>query len=218
MNAIPTVYRGVTYRSRIEARWARWFHELGIPVEYEREGYRRGNVAYLPDFWLPEQDFWVEIKGDTPTSEERHKADVLCIETGKAVFILYGGIPHVPNDPGGCELHLRNSVDRLAVTDTGWKWTECPLCHHITMAYEGRLDRTGHVGECEGPDGGHGHDSPRLMDAYAKARGAKFEHGESTAAERFTRELSERNHHAGIARPVRQTLTQGGRPNAEPVR
>jgi hypothetical protein len=34
-HAIPTVYKGVQMRSRLEARWAAFFDELGWPWEYE---------------------------------------------------------------------------------------------------------------------------------------------------------------------------------------
>lgn len=66
--AIPTRYKGYHFRSRLEARWAVFFDELDIPWKYEIEGYMVGDegeeVAYLPDFYLPATDTWVEVKGD----------------------------------------------------------------------------------------------------------------------------------------------------------
>lgn len=63
IKAIETHYKGYRMRSRLEARWAVFFDALGEPFEYEKEGFELGDgVRYLPDFWLPRQRAWVEIK------------------------------------------------------------------------------------------------------------------------------------------------------------
>jgi hypothetical protein len=75
MKAIETVYNGYRFRSRLEARWAVFFDTLGIPYEYEFEGYQLDDGAmYLPDFLLPDQDVFVEIKGTKPDESESNKA------------------------------------------------------------------------------------------------------------------------------------------------
>lgn len=53
IKAINTKYNGYLFRSRLEARWAVVFKNLGIKYEYEPEGYILGKEIYLPDFWLP---------------------------------------------------------------------------------------------------------------------------------------------------------------------
>lgn len=60
---IQTSYAGCFFRSRLEARWAVFFDHLGIPWEYEPQGYETGAGRYLPDFWLPEMRMWAEVKG-----------------------------------------------------------------------------------------------------------------------------------------------------------
>lgn len=50
---IETLYEGVRFRSRLEARWAVFFDRLGIKWHYEHEGYETPFGRYLPDFWLP---------------------------------------------------------------------------------------------------------------------------------------------------------------------
>lgn len=61
---IETIYNGYRFRSRLEARWAVFFDAIGFDYEYEPEGFNLGNNCfYLPDFYLPENDSWVEIKG-----------------------------------------------------------------------------------------------------------------------------------------------------------
>jgi hypothetical protein len=92
LKAIETVYNGYRFRSRLEARWAVFFDALGIKYEYEKEGFDLDGVQYLPDFWLPEQDCWVEIKGQEPTEEEKGKAELLAYFGDKPVYILWGEI------------------------------------------------------------------------------------------------------------------------------
>lgn len=76
IRAIETVYAGHRFRSRLEARWAVFFDELGIEWQYEPEGYERdwndGPIRYLPDFYLPATRTWVEVKG----SDEQLSADL----------------------------------------------------------------------------------------------------------------------------------------------
>jgi hypothetical protein len=65
MRSIETPYDGNLYASLLEARWAVFFDNAGIPFEYEYVGYKLGELGktwYLPDFWLPEQQVWVEVK------------------------------------------------------------------------------------------------------------------------------------------------------------
>lgn len=52
IDAIETRYAGYRFRSRLEARWAVFFDQLGVRWEYEPEGYRVNGRPYLPDFRL----------------------------------------------------------------------------------------------------------------------------------------------------------------------
>ncbi|MFD9950557.1 hypothetical protein [Nonomuraea sp. NPDC059022] len=65
IQAIDTTYKGCRFRSRLEARWAVFFDTLGIRWEYEPQGYLVGpkRRPYLPDFYLTELRWWVEVKG-----------------------------------------------------------------------------------------------------------------------------------------------------------
>lgn len=69
-NAIETWYAGCKFRSRLEARWAVFFDTLGVKWEYEPQGYEvpywnrdDPRRRYLPDFWLPNDQMWTEVKG-----------------------------------------------------------------------------------------------------------------------------------------------------------
>lgn len=60
---IETIYNGYRFRSRLEARWAVFFDALHIKYEYEPEGFKlRDGSYYLPDFYLPDMETFVEIK------------------------------------------------------------------------------------------------------------------------------------------------------------
>src|SRR5260221_7532954 len=94
MKAIETRYDGYLFRSRLEARWAVFFNELHIKYEYEKEGFELSNGQwYLPDFLLPNEELWVEIK---PTrnyhteDEDRLKAFNLAENSKRNVVIVYG--------------------------------------------------------------------------------------------------------------------------------
>lgn len=66
IKAIDTYYAGHYFRSRLEARWATVFDNLGVRWEYEPQGYLVGERRrpYLPDFYLTDLGWWVEVKGD----------------------------------------------------------------------------------------------------------------------------------------------------------
>lgn len=75
--AIPTVYRGRKYRSRLEARWAAFFDRLGI--EHEYEPFDLGK--WSPDFLLPEWNVLVEVKPITEFDHVTfHKMWTACAE------------------------------------------------------------------------------------------------------------------------------------------
>lgn len=67
---IETFYNGYRFRSRLEARWAVFFDDLGIKYEYEAEGFTLDDGrAYLPDFYLPEFNIFVEIKANRDSDD-----------------------------------------------------------------------------------------------------------------------------------------------------
>jgi hypothetical protein len=73
IKAIPTRYAGCHFRSRLEARWAVFFDSLGIAWEYEPQGFELPSGAYLPDFWLPDTEVWIEVKGQAPSDHDRDR-------------------------------------------------------------------------------------------------------------------------------------------------
>lgn len=91
MEPIDTVYRGDYFRSRTEARWAVFFSTMDIEYEYEPQGYDLDGLHYLPDFWLPGWEMWVEIKGAEDYSyEELKKAHRLSAKSTSPVVMILG--------------------------------------------------------------------------------------------------------------------------------
>jgi uncharacterized SAM-binding protein YcdF (DUF218 family) len=87
--AIPTVYRDVWMRSRLEARWAACLDSAGLAWAYEPQVLRLGRgrgALYLPDFWLPDQQTWLEVKG--PHWERFEKTRALARRLGASGQVL----------------------------------------------------------------------------------------------------------------------------------
>lgn len=64
IKAIPTIYKGIPFRSKLEAQWAKFFDAEGIAYIYEPEGYEfKDGTRYLPDFYLPDAHQFFEVKG-----------------------------------------------------------------------------------------------------------------------------------------------------------
>lgn len=175
IQAIQTYYDGIKFRSRAEARWAVFFNTLGIQYHYEPEGYSLPSGPYLPDFFLPAHDCFVEIKGAEPTPEEMKKAGELCAMTQKNVFTFFGPI-EVPNfgESAYADLAMKRDDGHFFTGwDTGYHWCECPTCGRLDIQFNGRADRIGC--RCEKPTGkALTQNAPRLRDAYNAARAERF--------------------------------------------
>jgi ribosomal protein L37E len=89
MQSIPTRYNGITFRSKLEAQWAKYLDYWHIRWDYEPEGYVfRDGTKYLPDFFLPESRTFLEVKG-LMDQEDWHKVELLTHESGRPVVIGY---------------------------------------------------------------------------------------------------------------------------------
>lgn len=62
--AIPTIFNGVTFRSRLEAEWAQFCYAVGWEYLYEPQSYLLdGGTHFWPDFYLPKFSLVVETRG-----------------------------------------------------------------------------------------------------------------------------------------------------------
>lgn len=91
---LPTVYNGIKYRSRTEARWARFFVAAGIRFTYEPETFSLKCGKYLPDFVIDafggRQKIYAEVKGGLFSEKERERCKQLCESTKCSVIMLDG--------------------------------------------------------------------------------------------------------------------------------
>ena len=211
IHAIETRYAGCRFRSRLEARWAVFFDTLGIKWEYEPQGfdldalvaeigrvepaliaYREtgssasllpdtGLGGYLPDFWLPTQQTWVEVKGADidafSLADQRLHAFGAAVTAelvpGRRFVVCFGGIP-IGTDPwserpnGYAELYAPH-------WDNFYAWNRCRGCGSLDMTFEGRAGRN----YCGCEWGEKWATDERVLDAFERARSARFEHGET---------------------------------------
>ncbi len=89
--AIQTIYKGCKFRSRLEARWAVFFDTVGVPYEYEKDGFGIDGKWYLPDFYIPSWDKFVEV--DELGSVSRRKFTTMAkvtMQTKKAFLLIRG--------------------------------------------------------------------------------------------------------------------------------
>lgn len=57
-------YSGINFRSKGEIKYAEWCDVIGLKWEYEPSIFKLSTSKYIPDFYLPDIDKWIEIKCD----------------------------------------------------------------------------------------------------------------------------------------------------------
>jgi len=183
---IETYYNGYRFRSRLEARWAVCFDALNIEYEYEPEGFDLGDgYYYLPDFYLPEQKVWVEIKGKDLTNEEREKIERFCINKcdmangGERFRLFKGEIPKeafmIGNIPGiPCFIYKSPTEMKKVIEHFRGKCDKAPETGVLILGLWQNPTFTKDL----------------VNKALLKARQARFEHGETPS---FTKKVQEKN-------------------------
>jgi hypothetical protein len=180
-SVLPTYYKHYAFRSRTEARWAVFLDLAYVVYRYEYEGFDLGGGWYLPDFWLPEHQIWLEIKGDMPTTEEREKAQQLAAGTGHPVVIFGGDVWHTT--PG--YLFLPQQPDRVQFPCF---WVACDTCYSVGIIAKRISPPVVGVGMCTCWRQGTSHPgsarqtggSRGIAAAFQAARQARFEQHDET--------------------------------------
>jgi hypothetical protein len=198
IRAIETVYNGYRFRSRLEARWAVFFDTLGVRYEYEPQGFElarpgRRAVLYLPDFWIPDLGFWVEIKPTPPDAAASAKCAFLASQTKCDVFCFDHpefSAPTFDVQAGrfsGAWARGWRAGDRWEAGQEwghfGSCWMECQQCMVGGVpGFVGVLNALGmemHWRETGHHPASMRKNTERLLAAYVAARQARFEHGET---------------------------------------
>lgn len=172
MKAIETQFKGILYRSRTEARWAVFMDALKFPFVYEPEGFDlKQDGWYIPDFWLPSIETFMEIKPEIMVHGRGSPTSALCKSTKKNVITFFG-MPELPeyNEPQGAGT-LDIWSDGYYGQDCDYWFCCCPTCKRVGIEFNGRSDRIGCSCKksCHG-DKGYNHDDEFLLNAYYKAR------------------------------------------------
>lgn len=183
LRAITTRYKGYAFRSRLEARWAVFFDHLKIRWEYEPEGFELGNgLRYLPDFWLPDWEMWVEVKASAPDDVTREKARRLADQSGRPIFITEG----MPLEGGTLVTHpvVFGVVECQAEIDWGatdlrvaWAFTDELAENTILYPWGEAMEVYAVKAEKSRQNGNLGWWTPPAQDALAAARSSRFEFG-----------------------------------------
>lgn len=172
-----TKYRGIWFKSSLEARVAEALDELGVAWEYESRGFRDKAYSggqYTPDFYLPDLHVYIEVVGRI---DERHlrNAQVFCRSQNAANLELWpeDGFPRITeNTPafvfvtsGG---FLMDANQRKV--NNGWSnisVSRCGKCKRIIF-----IDDTGMwvCPYCGGDYGKHHSGNNNLFDYVEKRR------------------------------------------------
>jgi hypothetical protein len=171
IKAIPTMFGGLRYRSRLEARWEVAFkylrdHGLDAGSIYEFQGFEVDGVPYLADFFLPGQSLIAEAKAALdadPAGVAKWKALIEArgkergvlltdIQPGPMTFLLIG-----PDGQGG---HWE---------DDGATWLLCPGGYHLDIHPYPPIGCT----RC-GISEGYWYEGTCITDAFDYARSYRF--------------------------------------------
>ncbi len=187
---IETTYNGLTFRSRLEARWAVFFDKLGVRYEYAKQSFHftvfdaerteLRPTGYIPDFWLPDLALWVEIKPWSMQGfgEAAGKARGLAIETKQPVLLTLGSPqPNAFQDKAyqavlfrpveRWPLFARNFRDLAGYAIFNLRWCECSHCGSVMPCPEERLPFRS--GDCT-----FELDTPRVLVACKAAANKRF--------------------------------------------
>lgn len=186
--SIETQYAGCRFRSRLEARWARFFDHMGIRWQYEPQGFiipdrlnltAESSWSYLPDFYLPDSNVWVEVKGAwTPRDARRFLSTAAHLSEESGDLVLLPTIPRIDSNtfPSLARFNLHADV----LDEYAW----VPGCFNERMRAVASPDSM----ECTAQDLlGHWRwrmrtDTPPAILGYIRsleaARSARFDHGE----------------------------------------
>ncbi len=101
--AKPTIYKGIQFRSRLEARWAKFFDEFGMSWQYEPYVFQidlgdNCYEQYTPDFLIAGQEFhYVEVRGDQERMDREYADWIRKIEAIPQIqnIVLLGNLPEI---------------------------------------------------------------------------------------------------------------------------
>ena len=190
---IETKHNGYHFRSRLEARWAVFFEELGIEYLYEHEGYdlteanknpawfidgeprlKPEETWYLPDFYLPDYKWYFEIKPGLKAMTSSDLGKISLLGTEHRISLINGS----PWRDGYCVLAIFNLSDIIVA-----EFAEGHKCDRLwlVVATGPRVGQSRGLAcdKCWSPkcEGSQTWAHRGLEKAYEAAKGARFYYG-----------------------------------------
>lgn len=166
MKGAITTYNGKRYRSRTEARWAKFFDELQIKHWYEPQKFDFGDYRYIPDFYLPLLKAWVEIKANAYGEEHIAKIKSLAERTGERAFLFKDyDISPSTGTPYAYGYIYR---DGALYGDHVFTWAKCPVCGAFDISHMGWASALA-CGCCSGWGSVYADDAREIIRAYNRA-------------------------------------------------
>jgi hypothetical protein len=166
----PTTYKGIQMRSRLEARWAAFFDNIGWQWEYEPFQGRN----YIPDFVIVGDDpFVVEVKPDTKLAElTQYAPRIKAALSGqwRHDFLIVGSTPFPTattttvcwdstcHRPAGIlaewndEYDFGDGITKASFDDAAGQWNGCGKCGEVAVIHDHQSYR---CRPCGHGDGGH---------------------------------------------------------------
>jgi len=165
--SIPTFYRAQTFRSRLEARWAVFMDVLDVRWYYEYEGFELESGRYVPDFWLPDLNRWLEIKplGFDPWGKDAGSRDAKrCSEFQETHrLVIFAGSPD--EQDSGHDWNWYENPSGYVAGDHHYLWCKCPMCGRFGIEFDGRGGRVCPQERCETDDKSYSFDDPIIKEA-----------------------------------------------------
>lgn len=172
--AIPTRYAGVLFRSRLEARWARFLDELDVKWEYEPQGYATDGEPYLCDFVIFAAcgTLWAEVKPDWKTDPEGiarwRRFAAQRPQPSRAVLLTGTPAPEL-------KLLVVGGTWDEPWEDDQQEWRPCPSGRHFDVAFPGPFHGRAAEDGCPWDADGFIRGEDRLRRAITGARSARFD-------------------------------------------
>lgn len=128
--SIPSRYKGIEMRSKLEVWYAQFFDQHRIQWAYEPQGFDLSGVKYLPDFHLPEIKTILEVKGVMDAYDAEKIGALTPVAAVNGIMTIVGW----PAPPLRFQLcHPTPEMEREAQEDPTWvaavnEWEFNPEC------------------------------------------------------------------------------------------
>lgn len=106
--------------------------------DYEPEGFKLPSGQYLPDFWLPRLELWVEVKPTAPSATEELRCEQLCHGRNQTVVVAVG----LPEDRAGLKIFCADVSESAGEVwwDGFWsikadRLAPCIICNSLRSFY-----------------------------------------------------------------------------------